>query len=101
VHAHWMITVSHHHWTSELLMNDSRSKPRIPGWLMWTYGCLAVSLVLALAMGNSGDLRRSTTTLVIDNKNTIRLGDLVPLRNSTIRYTVLRAVSHQNGGQFT
>jgi len=68
---------------------------------MWTFGCLAVLLVLALAMGRLGDLRRSTTTLVIDNKDTIRLGGLVPIRNRTVRCAVLRAVSHLNGGKFT
>ena len=87
--------------TRQRITNDSESDKRSRKWSICRITCLVVALVLVLVLVVSSDLRRSTTTLVIDGKGTIRLGGLVPLKNKTIRYAVLRAVSHLNGGKFT
>jgi biopolymer transport protein ExbD len=58
-------------------------------------------LVLVLVMITPEHLGRTSTTLVIDKKGTIRLGGLVPLRNKKIRDSVLGAVSHFSRSEFT
>jgi biopolymer transport protein ExbD len=72
-------------------MNNGQSKGR--GWL-------TILLVSVLVIVTSIDLRRASTTLVIDKRGTIRLGGMVPLRNKRTRDSVLQVVGHLNGARF-
>ena len=54
---------------------------------------ILISLIVA------SDLR-GVTTVVIDNKNTVRLGSVVLPQNKKVRDSVLRIVSHLNGAKF-
>ena len=77
-------------------MNTDRPKQR-HRWFAWDFGCSALILVSLIATGGLGRF----TTVVIDNKNTVRLGGVVPLGNKKIRDSVLGIMSHLNGAKFT
>jgi hypothetical protein len=68
-------------------------------WLWWSAACLGLLMVIVTMLA-AGRLTRGAT-VTIDTKGTVRLGGVLPLRNTAVRDSALAAVSYLNGGTAT